>query len=483
MSIKSDLSGLILDQFAHTPTPEQQRAVEAWCNFLLSTNRDEIFLFKGYAGTGKTTLLGALVRALTRLRRPVVLLAPTGRAAKVFSSHSGHPAYTIHKKIYRQKTFSAEMVDFQSDVNPHRHTLFIVDEASMISNEGISGRVFGSGRLLDDLIHYVYAGEGCRLMLVGDAAQLPPVGETLSPALSPDALSSYGLEVREATLTDVLRQVSDSGILWNATMLRRLINSDEMDYFPRFRVQGFPDVNVLPGGELAEQIEDSYCRHGIDQTIVITRSNKHANLFNNGIRGRILQYDEELTSGDRLIVVRNNYYWLCKESEEEDDKKQEHTDFIANGDVCVVRRFRNERTLYGFRFADATLRFPDFDDMEQDVTILLDTLQSEAPALTAEQQRLLFERVCADYPEITNRRDLIKKIKQDPYFNALQVKYAYAVTCHKAQGGQWERVFVDQGYVTRDMLTPDYFRWLYTALTRATDTVYLINWPEEQLEP
>ena len=478
MVLKDELQAFILDKFGFEPTDEQSQVVSMWADFLLSTNHDEIFLLRGYAGTGKTSLVGALVRALVALRRQVVLLAPTGRAAKVFSLHADHPAYTIHKKIYRQKTFSAEMVDFQADYNKHRNTLFLVDEASMISNEALSGKVFGTGRLLDDLVHYVYAGEGCRLMLVGDSAQLPPVGEELSPALNANALAGYGLQVHEAMLTQVMRQVDESGILWNATMLRRMIANDEMFAFPRLKVKGFPDVKLMPGDELIEALEESYYRCGQDQTIVVTRSNKRANLFNNGIRGRILDYEEEIVSGDQLIVVKNNYYWL-------DDEKSSRTsqaDFIANGDVCVVRRYRNVRELYGFQFADATLSFPDFDDMELDATILLDTLQSEAPALTQERQTELFNAICADYPEITNRRDLIKKVKEDPYYNALQVKYAYAVTCHKAQGGQWQRVFIDQGYLTEDMLSPDYFRWLYTALTRATETVYLVNWPPQQIQ-
>ncbi len=477
MSIKDELSAFILGKFPHKATNEQLVVVEKWSSFLLSTKRDEVFLLQGYAGTGKTSLVGALVQALVALKRHVVLLAPTGRAAKVFALHADHVAYTIHKKIYRQKTFSVEMLNFQPNINNHKHTLFIVDEASMISNDSISGKMFGTGRLLDDLIHYVYAGEGCRLMLVGDSAQLPPVGEELSPALNENALAGYGLDVYEARLTQVVRQIEDSGILWNATLLRRLISSDEMAVFPRLRIQGFPDVRVVSGEDLIELLEDSYSQCGTDQTIVVTRSNRRANLFNNGIRGRILMYEDELTSGDQLIVVKNNYFWL---GEEEDTEKV--TDFIANGDVAVVQRYRNERSLYGFRFVDATLSFPDFEDMELDVTIILDTLQSEAPALTQEQQTALFNSVCADYPELTNRRDLMKKIKEDIYFNALQVKYSYAVTCHKAQGGQWQRVFIDQGYVTADMLSSDYFRWLYTAITRATETVYLINWPSQQIE-
>lgn len=479
MPIKDDLTGFILEKFPHKPTSEQLAVVEAWSDFLLSTVRDEVFILQGYAGTGKTSLVGALVRALGVIGRNVVLLAPTGRAAKVFAMYSGHVAFTIHKKIYRQKTFSADMIDFQQNYNSHKHTLFIVDEASMIANEGTGGRMFGTGRLLDDLVHFVYSGEGCRLMLVGDAAQLPPVGEELSPALSSIALEGYGMTVMRKELTQVVRQVEDSGILWNATMLRRMISNDEMGHFPRLKVHGLPDVCVVPGDELIERLEESYARCGVDQTIVVTRSNKRANLFNNGIRGRILMYEEELSSGDQLIVVKNNYYWRSLQ-EGDTNHAEEATDFIANGDVCVVRRYRNERELYGFRFVDATLSFPDFDDMELDATMLLDTLQSEAPALLAEQQRTLFDAVCADYPEIKNKSDLMKKVKEDPYYNALQVKFGYAVTCHKAQGGQWQHVYVDQGYVTEDMLSPDYFRWLYTALTRATERVYLVNWPKQQ---
>lgn len=480
MSIKDDLTGFILEKFPHEATFEQLAVVRAWSDFLLSAVRDEVFILQGYAGTGKTSLVGALVKAMGDMGRNVVLLAPTGRAAKVFAMYSEHAAFTIHKKIYRQKVFSAEMVDFQQNYNSHRHTLFIVDEASMISNEGTGGRMFGTGRLLDDLVHFVYSGEGCRLMLVGDAAQLPPVGEELSPALSSIALEGYGMSVRLMELTQVVRQVEDSGILWNATMLRQMISADEMGNFPRLKVKGFPDVCVVPGDELIERLEESYSSCGVDQTIVVTRSNKRANLFNNGIRGRILMYEDELTSGDQLIVVKNNYYWLTPQLSSGEEEHIGAVDFIANGDVCVVRRYRNERELYGFRFVDATLCFPDFDDMELEATLMMDTLQSEAPALLQDQQKALFDAVCADYPEIKNRSDLLKKIKEDPYYNALQVKFAYAVTCHKAQGGQWQHVYVDQGYVTQDMLTPDYFRWLYTALTRATECVYLVNWPSQQ---
>lgn len=478
MMRKEDLTDIILQKFPHAPTMEQQKVVDEWGEFLLSPHPDEIFLLSGYAGTGKTSLIGALVQTMLSLKQQVVLLAPTGRAAKVFSLYAEHPAYTIHKHIYRQKVFSAEMNNFESDQNRSRFTLFIVDEASMIANEGLSGGYFGSGRLLDDLIHYVYAGEGCRLMLVGDTAQLPPVGEELSPALNRLALTAYGLRVREMQLTEVVRQVQDSGILWNATHLRQLIQNEDIFEFPKLKVKGFPDVKVMPGNELIEALEDSYYRKGIDQTIVVTRSNKRANIFNQGIRGRILDHEEELGSGDQVIIVKNNYYWI---KPGDGTSMGQGLAFLANGDTAVVRRLRHEREFYGFRFADATLRLPDYDDLEIDVTVLLDTLQTEAPALTREQQVNLCNAICEDYPEITNKRDLMKKVKEDPYYNALQIKYAYAITCHKAQGGQWQHVYIDQGYVTEDMLTPDYFRWLYTAITRATEQVYLVNWSDQQV--
>ena len=375
---------------------------------------------------------------------------------------------------------------FQQNVNTHRHMLFLVDEASMIANEGFSGAMFGTGRLLDDLVHFVYSGEGCRLMLVGDSAQLPPVGEEESPALCREVLEGYGLTVHEAHLTQVVRQLEGSGILWNATLLRRLIDEFDVFEFPRLRLQGFADIEVMPGSELIEALEDSYYQCGRDDTIIVTRSNKRANIFNQGVRARILDYEEELCSGDHVMVAKNNYYWTERERlaapPSAGESQEEGLSFIANGDVAVVRRVRHERSFYGFRFADATLRFPDYGNREMEVTVLLDTLHSEAPALTRAQQDELFQQVWDDYPEIRNKRDRFKRIREDPYYNALQIKYAYAVTCHKAQGGQWSRVFIDQGYVTEEMLSPDYFRWLYTALTRATEHIYLVNWPEMQVE-
>ena len=471
--INTYLGQQIKTNFPYKPTFEQEKVVKILADFLFCRKTDSLFLLKGYAGTGKTSLIGALVKTLDQLEQKCILMAPTGRAAKVFSHYAGHPAYTIHKKIYRQKSFSNEIDNFSMNDNLYQHTLFIVDEASMIANEGLSGSMFGTGRLLDDLIQYVYSGQGCRLMLIGDTAQLPPVGEEESPALSADVLKGYGLEVYEGLLTEVVRQLQDSGILWNATELRRYIAEEDFFTLPPIKVEGFPDIKVIPGNELIEAISDSYDHVGMDETIVVCRSNKRANIYNKGIRNTILYREEELETGDLLMVAKNNYFWTegCKE-----------IDFIANGDIAVVRRVRRERVMYGFRFADVLLRFPDYNDMELEVKLLLDTLHTETPALPKEMNDKLFYSVMEDYADISVKRERMKKMKADPHYNALQVKYAYAVTCHKAQGGQWKRVFLDQGYMTEDMLSPDYFRWLYTAFTRATETLYLVNWPKEQLE-
>ena len=471
--INTYLGQQIKTNFPYKPTFEQENVVKKLADFLFSRETESLFLLKGYAGTGKTSLIGALVKTLDQLEQKCVLLAPTGRAAKVFAHYAGHSAYTIHKKIYRQRSFSNELENFSLNDNLHQHTLFIVDEASMIANDGLSGSMFGTGRLLDDLVQYVYSGQGCRLMLIGDTAQLPPVGEEESPALSSEVLKGYGLQVHEARLTEVVRQLHDSGILWNATEIRRYIADDDFFSLPMIKVEGFPDIKVIPGNELIEAINDGYDHVGMDETIVICRSNKRTNIYNKGIRNMILYREEELESGDLLMVAKNNYFWTenCKD-----------IDFIANGDIAVVRRVRREREMYGFRFADVLLRFPDYDDLELEVTLLLDTLHTEAPALPKEMNDKLFYSVLEDYADITTKRERMKKMKTDPYYNALQVKYAYAVTCHKAQGGQWKRVFLDQGYITEDMLSPDYFRWLYTAFTRTTETLYLVNWPKEQID-
>ena len=471
--INNYLERQIKEIFHFQPTKEQDFVIKMLATFLLSPKSDLLFLLRGYAGTGKTSLVGALVKTLDMLKQKTILLAPTGRAAKVLSSYANHPAFTIHKKIYRQKSFADESASFSICDNLNKHTLFLVDEASMIANEGLSGSMFGSGRLLDDLIQYVYSGEGCRLLILGDTAQLPPVGEEQSPALSAMMLAGYGLEVMEANLTQVVRQAESSGILWNATALRKLLVQDECYSLPKIRITGFPDVKVVPGNELMEALEACYDNDGLEETIVVCRSNKRANIYNNGIRSRILWREDELNNGDLLMIAKNNYYW----TEQEKDM-----DFIANGELAVVQRVRRQSELYGFRFVDVTLTFPDQDNYELDANLLLDTLQSESPALTRADADRLFNAVLEDYADIPLKRERMKKMKADPYYNALQVKYAYAVTCHKAQGGQWKNVFIDQGYMSDEYLSPDYFRWLYTAFTRATGTLYLVNYPQEQTE-
>ena len=482
--INNFLSTKIRENFGFDPTCEQSEAIALMGEFLMSRRGMELFLLRGYAGTGKTTLVGALVKTLAELKQPVVLMAPTGRAAKVFSAYSGSPAYTIHKRIYRQKSITDDS-SFSLNVNISKHPLIIVDEASMISNDGLSSSVFGTGRLLDDLIQYVYSGEGCRLMLMGDTAQLPPVGEEESPALSTQVLSSYGLEVYELALTQVMRQLSESGILYNATKIREKLTSQETTAidgallnFSSANLEGsvFPDVQRVAGDELIESIESSYSRWGADDCMVICRSNKRANIYNQGIRNRILYREDELTSGDRLMVVKNNYYWVERIAREE--HQPQPLSFIANGDIAVVRRVRRTRELYGFRYADVLLRVPDYDDYELEATVLLDTLYSESPALTREESNRLFEAVMEDYADIPQKKERHRKLREDPHFNALQIKFAYAVTCHKAQGGQWGCIYLDQGYLPPDTSPTDYYRWLYTAFTRATEQVYLVHWPE-----
>ena len=371
--INNYLERQIKENFPYQPTLEQDFAVKSLSDYLLSTKTDEIFVLRGYAGTGKTSLVGALVKTMDQLKQKTVLLAPTGRAAKVFSAYAGHPAYTIHKRIYRQQSFSNELSNFSLNDNLATHTLFIVDEASMIANDGLSGSMFGTGRLLDDLIQFVYAGQGCRLLLLGDTAQLPPVGEEYSPALWTDALKGYGLEVREVDLTQVVRQVQDSGILWNATRLRQLIAEEDCYSLPKIKISGFPDIKVVPGVELIDELTTCYERDGMDETIVICRSNKRANIYNNGIRAQILWREDELNTGDYLMIAKNNYFWA---------EAYKEIDFIANGEIAVVRRVRRTREMYGFRFAQVTLRFPDQNDFELEANVLLDTLRSESPALS-----------------------------------------------------------------------------------------------------
>lgn len=452
--------------FSLEPTSQQSALMEKVANFIVDKDSDRIFLLKGYAGTGKTSVISSVIKVMDELQQPVVLLAPTGRAAKVLSIYSEKQAFTIHKKIYRQKSGADFNSDFNLNVNLHKSTLFVVDEASMIANSAPDS-VFGSGCLLDDLIHYVYSGENCRLILIGDTAQLPPVGQLLSPALDKGMLEGYGFSVDEFELTEVVRQASSSGILSNATFLRTLIaNEFYDDGLPKIDTESFPDVKKMPGDELIEALSSSYGKYGTDDVIVISRSNKRANVFNNGIRNSVLYREEELSSGDMLMVVKNNYFW---------SKDIKGFDFIANGDVAEVKRIRNKRELYGFRFAEVLLYFPDYDT-EIDANILLDTLQSPSPTLTYDDSNRLFQAVQEDYMDIGNKRDRMLKMRQDPYLNALQVKFAYAVTCHKAQGGQWDDVYIDVGYITEEQTDIEFLRWLYTAFTRARHNVYMINW-------
>ena len=466
------LASQIKSNFPFNPTAEQENSLEKISEFILSTDDRKVFMLCGYAGTGKTTLVSALVKTMAQLERRCVLLAPTGRAAKVFSSYSGKSAYTIHKWIYRQKSI-LNGSQFVLMENRAVNTLFIVDEASMIANGGSTG--FGTGALLDDLIEFVYSGRGCSMLLLGDTAQLPPVGDVLSPALSADYLRSMFLDVTRVELTQVVRQLDGSGILYNATMLRDIIRNGENSFLPKVRLKGFADICVVTGEELIEAIEGSYSSVGVEETIILCRSNKRANVYNDGIRRRILYREEELNRGDMLMVVKNNYYWrevLGKEDKALLDK----IDFIANGDVARIVRVGGVEEMYGFRYANVTLSLMDYKDCEIDVMIMLDTLMSESPSLTREESERLFMAVWEDYPEIRSKRKRMEQIRNNPYYNAIQMKYGYAVTCHKAQGGQWCNVFLDQGYVAEDMMTADYYRWLYTAFTRATEKLYLVNW-------
>ena len=483
--INEELKYRILQNFGFEPTADQMYAVDLFARFM--TDRDEraVMVLRGSAGTGKTSLAGAIVRTMLELRQKVSLLAPTGRAAKVFSLNANQPAATIHRSIYREKAFTGLDGKFNLNVNLFHDRLFMVDEASMISLSS-SNTTFGSGCLLDDLIQYIYNDRNCRMLLVGDKAQLPPVGEEESPALRADVLRAYGLTVYECDLNEVLRQSQNSGILYNATVIRQMITHDEVTQLPKIRFKGFADISIVPGDELIERLASSYSEVGIDETMVITRSNKRANVFNQGIRNMVLGREEELTTGDMLMVVKNKYKNKTNNhaplSLEGKDVEQPALTFIANGDRAVVRRVRNVRELYGFHFADVSLEFPDYNNTEEDMTVILDALMTEAPALTQEQNEQLFQRVLEDYEDIPLKADRMKKVREDEYYNALQVKFGYAITCHKAQGGQWAHIYLDQGYMTNEMLTPDYIHWLYTAFTRATEHLYLVNWPKTQVE-
>lgn len=469
MSLSKFLYEQVIKNFEFEPTAEQASAIGQICDFLFYPSAESIFLLKGYAGTGKSSLTGALVKTMTQLEQKSVLLAPTGRAAKVFAGYAGHSAFTVHKKIYRQRRFSNEPLDFVPSDNLHKDTLFIVDEASMISNEGLDSFYFGSGRLLDDLIHYVYAGENCRLLLIGDEAQLPPVMQECSPALQSDVLTGYGLEVFTTTMTQIVRQAEDSGILYNATLIRNALESGDSDDYPKLRLTGFSDIKKISGEELIDEISASYDRDGIENTMIISRSNKRANIYNGGVRNRILYREEEISSGDMLMITKNNYFWT---------EKIEQIDFLANGELLEVLRVRKIQELYGFRFCDILAKHPDYD-IEIEVKILLDTLHSDTTGLSKEKNSELFYNILEDYSDISTKAGKMQKMKIDPFYNAVQVKYGYAVTCHKAQGGEWKNIFIDIGYITEEHMGVNFYRWLYTAITRASNQLYFVNLPDE----
>lgn len=444
-------------------------------HFLYDADPRSLFLMKGYAGTGKTSLVSALIQVLPQLRVNTVLLAPTGRAAKVIAGYSGRQAYTIHKKIYMTVTDVGGAIRTVRAINKHAYTLFIVDEASMIGVEPTSTRQ----SLLEDLVDYVYDGNHCRLMLIGDTAQLPPVGQSESPALDERFLSaSFSLNLISCELTEVVRQQQLSGILGNATALRSqiaLLSPGEAAQLPLFDVGGTTDVVPLSGEDLMETLFREYGSYALEDVVVVTRSNKRANLFNQGIRNSVLFREEEVNAGDYLMVVKNNYFWLDEEST---------IGFIANGDIVEVLSVRNVQELYGFRFADATVRFVDYPDEEpRDCKLMLSTLYSESPSLTHEESERLFNTVMEDYAELPHKADRLRELRQNPYYNALQVKFAYALTCHKTQGGQWRTVIVDQGFLGENPVDRDYLRWLYTAFTRATEKVYLLNFDATFFKP
>jgi exodeoxyribonuclease-5 len=467
--LKDHINKILVESFAFNATSDQLATLLKMSEFLADDYQDQVFILKGYAGTGKTTLIAHLVNTFKQLKQKSVLLAPTGRAAKVLSSYSGKPAYTIHKKIYRQKSAKDGFGTFVIDKNLHTDTLFIVDESSMISNEQMNSSVFGSGNVLSDLVEYVYSGRGCKLILVGDTAQLPPVGLTDSPALTESVMETYGFQTFETELKEVVRQQQDTEVLFNATHLRELVRNKSKEN-PFLSCQFQKDLVRLNGADLLEELSDAYAGDSINDSLVICRSNKRANKYNEGIRNQVLFRESELATDDYLMIVKNNYFWV-----EDNDK----IDFIANGDIAKIVSIDKIHSLYDFKFADVCLQFPDYDNLEMNTKILLDTLHSESPSLTMEDNKRLYYTILEDYAHLKGKKKQYEAVKSNEYFNALQVKFAYAVTCHKAQGGQWKRVFIDQGYITEEMISTDYYRWLYTAITRATEKVYLVNFPDK----
>lgn len=466
-----EFNKILLQSFPFETTPGQRILFTKLSEFILNKNSDQIFVLKGYAGTGKTTTVRSLVQSLPALGGKTVLLAPTGRAAKVLSNYTGKQAFTIHKKIYYRKPDHDGGMAFTLQQNLHTNTIFIVDEASMISS---SGGLAGAGSLLDDLISYVFNGNNCKLIFIGDTAQLPPVGLDVSPALDIEFLkASYYFQLDWHELTEVVRQTEDSGILTNATEIRNQIKSHS-DGKPNFILDGFKDIVRLGGDDLEDALNSAYSKYGPEETMVICRSNKRANIFNQQIRARIRWQENELSTGDFMMVVKNNYFWLPDESK---------AGFIANGDIIELMSIGKIQEMHGFKFADVRMRMIDYpDEPELETRLLLDTIMSEAPSLSQEDNKRLYNSVSADYGDIADRRMRLKKVKEDGFFNALQVKFAYAVTCHKAQGGQWPCVFVEQGYLTDEMINTEYMRWLYTAVSRASEKLYLVNFNKDFFE-
>jgi exodeoxyribonuclease V len=467
---KESVIAMLLKEFPHETTPGQAHLIEMLAGFLTEPwDKDRsLFILKGYAGTGKTTIVTALVNVLPKLLKRSVLMAPTGRAAKVLAGYSRKQANTIHRKIFFARTTKEGTIALKLQQNLHKNTLFIVDEASMIQNSSMHDLgQFASRNILDDLLSYVYSGENNKLLFIGDAAQLPPVGLDNSPALDIEFMKkSYDLTIDTFELTEVVRQARTSGILINATAIRKEINRQKVT-LPIFGVRQFTDIERLNGSDLEEALNTAYSGKDKDNNAVICRSNKRANIYNREIRNRILFFDNEINAGDYMMVVKNNYFWLPEGSS---------PGFIANGDIVELMRIRKTEELYGFRFADVTIRFLDYpEEKEMDVKILLDTIMSESASLPAADNNRLFQTVMEDYADLRSKRGRIEKVKTNPYFNALQVKFAYALTCHKTQGGQWDTVFIDQGWLNDKMINVEYLRWLYTAVTRATKKVFLIN--------
>ncbi len=462
---------LLKSKFPHEPTDKQSVALQKLAKYILSKEKDELFLLKGFAGTGKTTLIGTLVGNLWKTTKKAVLMAPTGRAAKVMSNYSKTQAFTIHRKIYFPKKQGASGVQFVLAPNKHRNTVFIVDEASMIPDTPADSKLFENGSLLDDLIMFVYSGHNCKLILIGDTAQLPPVHLSLSPALDEDKLSlNYNKEVVRLELDDVVRQAEDSGILANATLLREEIQGNYFDSF-KFDVLPYKDiVRLIDGHEIQEAIDNSYSENGKEETTFIVRSNKRANLYNENIRSRILYLENELAVGDYMMVVKNNYFWLKPSSE---------AGFIANGDIIEVLEIFAFKEIYGFKFAEVSVKMVDYPNQRPfETVLLLDTINAESPSLSYEESNRLYQEVMKDFEHETSKYKKFLGVKNNKYFNALQVKFSYAITCHKSQGGQWNTVFVEQPYLPNGM-DKEYLRWLYTAVTRAKKQLYLIGFKND----